>query len=142
MQEIFEKIKATDVDLIVESPQRTKHDGQQPYYCIRYYDLADKQVHIGFGSYCLDYVLQWKEECFEIVDDIKIKRMTTKRVRFDKGRVGRNAYEVCKVWRLGFHIFLNGEDLIFRICYLRNSKGTHYAQLSIKVKETVSVRSV
>lgn len=70
MQEVFEKIRATDVDIIVESPKNNKHDGQQPYYCIRYYDLADKQVHIGFGSYCLDYVLQWKEKCFEIVDNI------------------------------------------------------------------------
>lgn len=58
-------------------------------------------------------------------------------IRFYKGRVGRRAYEVCKVWKLGFHVFLNGEDLTFRICYLRNKKGTYYVQLSIKVKENL-----
>ena len=52
-----------------------------------------------------------------------------------KGRAGRKAYECSKVWRLGFHIFINGEDLIFRLCYLRNKKGTHYIQLSIKIKD-------
>ncbi len=57
-----------------------------------------------------------------------------KKVRFYKDKVGKNAYEVCNVWKLGFHVFLNGEDLIFRICYLRNNKGTHYIQLSIKVR--------
>ena len=56
-------------------------------------------------------------------------------MRFYKGRVGRTAYTVTKVWKLGPHILINGEDLIFRICYLRNKKGTHYIQLSIKVKE-------
>ena len=139
MQEAFEKIKATDVDIIVEFPQSTKHDVQQPYYCIRYYDLADKQVHIGFGSYCLDYVRQWKEECFEIVGNVKAKRTITKRVSFYKGRAGRESYKACKVWRLGFHVFLNDGDLIFRVCYLRNKKGTHYIQMSVKVREKLAV---
>lgn len=52
-----------------------------------------------------------------------------------KDKVGRNAYKVSKVWKLGLHIFGNGEDLIFRICYLRNKHGTHYVQLSVKIKE-------
>ena len=56
-------------------------------------------------------------------------------IKFYKGRIGRTAYEVSKVWRLGFHIFVNGEDLIFRLCYLRNKNGTHYIQLSIKIKD-------
>lgn len=55
--------------------------------------------------------------------------------KFYKGKVGSKAYEVSKVWRLGVHIFLNEEDIIFRICYLRNKKGTHYIQLSIKVRK-------
>ena len=54
---------------------------------------------------------------------------------FYKGRVGRTAYTVSKVWRLGFHIFVNGEDLIFRLCYLRNKRGTHYIQVSVKIKD-------
>lgn len=56
-------------------------------------------------------------------------------IKFYKGRIGRTAYKVSKVWRLGFHIFVNGEHLIFRLCYLRNKNGTHYIQLSIKIKD-------
>jgi hypothetical protein len=57
------------------------------------------------------------------------------KIKFYKGRMGRKAYVGSKVWRLGFHIFVNGENLIFRLCYLRNKKGTHYVQLSVKIKE-------
>ena len=56
-------------------------------------------------------------------------------IKFYKGRMGRKAYVGSKVWRLGFHIFVNGEYLIFRLCYLRNKKGTHYIQLSVKIKD-------
>ena len=66
MELTTEKIKATNVMIIVESV----NDGK-PYYCIRYYDVVKKQTCIGYGSYNLDYVVQWKEECFEIVDSNK-----------------------------------------------------------------------
>ena len=56
-------------------------------------------------------------------------------IKFRKDKVGRLAYQVSKVWKLGFHIFTNEEDLVFRICYLRNKNGTHYIQLSVKIKE-------
>lgn len=55
--------------------------------------------------------------------------------RFYKGKVGTKSYTVSKVWKLGAHIFLSEEDLVFRICYLRNKKGTHYIQFSIKVRK-------
>ena len=56
-------------------------------------------------------------------------------IKLRKDRVGRFAYQVSKVWKLGYHIFNNEEDLVFRVCYLRNKKGTHYVQLSVKVRE-------
>ena len=59
-------------------------------------------------------------------------------MKITKNKVGKNAYQVFKVWKLGFHVFLNGEDLVFRICYLRNEKGTHYVQMSIKVREELA----
>lgn len=59
-------------------------------------------------------------------------------MKITKNKVGKNAYQVSKVWKLGFHVFLNGEDLVFRICYLRNEKGTHYVQMSIKVREELA----
>ena len=59
-------------------------------------------------------------------------------MKITKNKVGKNAYQVSKLWKLGFHVFLNGEDLVFRICYLRNEKGTHYVQMSIKVREELA----
>ena len=55
--------------------------------------------------------------------------------RFYRGKVGTKAYEVSRVWKLGVHIFFCEEDLVFRVCYLRNKKGTHYIELSIKVRK-------
>lgn len=40
-------------------------------------------------------------------------------IKLEKNVVGRNAYRVSKVWKLGFHAFLNGDDFILRFCYLR-----------------------
>lgn len=39
---------------------------QNPYYNILYYDPADKEYHIGYGSYCISFVRQWLAEEFEI----------------------------------------------------------------------------
>ena len=39
---------------------------ERPYYNIWYFDPADGECHIGFGSYCLDNVLNWLAEEFEI----------------------------------------------------------------------------
>lgn len=51
-----------------------------------------------------------------------------------KGKVVTNAYQVSKSWRLGPHVFINGEDLIFRLCYFRNDTGTYYIQLHVKFR--------
>lgn len=39
---------------------------EKPYYHIWYFDPADKEFHIGFGSYRLDYVFRWLAEEFEV----------------------------------------------------------------------------
>ena len=54
-------------------------------------------------------------------------------IRLEKNVVGRNAYRVSKVCKLGFHAFFNGDDFILRFCYLRTTKHTHYIQASAKV---------
>ena len=41
----------------------------KPYYEILYFDTKDGSYHIGFGSYCLEYVFKWLSEEFEIVAD-------------------------------------------------------------------------
>lgn len=39
---------------------------EKPYYHIWYFDPSDKEFHIGFGSYRLDYVFRWLAEEFEV----------------------------------------------------------------------------
>lgn len=56
-------------------------------------------------------------------------------IKLKKGAIGRNAYRVSKVWKLGFHSFINGDDYIIRICYLRTKKHTHYVQVCFKNKD-------
>ena len=62
-------------------------------------------------------------------------------IKFYKGKVGKNSYMVSKVWKLGFHVFMNDGDLVFRLCYLRNKKGTHYIQLSKQIRERLECSS-
>ncbi len=40
----------------------------RPYFNILYFDPEDQDYHIGFGSYCLEYVFKWLSEEFEIED--------------------------------------------------------------------------
>ena len=53
---------------------------EKPYYEIKYFDLSDKEYHIGYGSYKLEYVFEWLEQCFEIAEKDanadKIRSMT------------------------------------------------------------------
>lgn len=53
---------------------------EKPYYEIKYFDLSDNEYHIGYGSYKLEYVFEWLEQCFEIVEKNtnadKIRNMT------------------------------------------------------------------
>lgn len=41
---------------------------EKPYYNIMYYDPADGEYHIGYGSYRLDFVCKWLSEEFEVVE--------------------------------------------------------------------------
>ena len=41
-----------------------------PYYSILYYDPADDEFHQGFGSRCLDNVIKWLSEEFEIIGGV------------------------------------------------------------------------
>ena len=40
----------------------------KPYYEILYLDTSDGTCHIGFGSYCIEYVFKWLSEEFEIIE--------------------------------------------------------------------------
>ena len=41
---------------------------EKPYYEILYFDHTDRKYHVGFGSFCLEYVFKWLSEEFETVD--------------------------------------------------------------------------
>lgn len=60
------KIKTSEIMIIVGG------SADEPYYSIRYYDLLDKSWHVGFSSYCLSYVMDWKKLYFEIVEPVEL----------------------------------------------------------------------
>ena len=59
----MEKIKTPFAKMIIDGSR------EKPYFSILYFDPADKDFHIGYSSYYLDYVFNWLNENFEIVED-------------------------------------------------------------------------
>ena len=59
----MEKIKTPFAKMIIDGSR------EKPYFSILYFDPADKDFHIGYSSYYLDYVFNWLDENFEIVED-------------------------------------------------------------------------
>ena len=58
-----EKIKTPFAKVIVDGR------GANSYFSILYFDPTDKDFHIGYSSYYLNYVFNWLNEEFEIVED-------------------------------------------------------------------------
>ena len=58
-----EKTKVTKAYIIIEGTI------EKPYYGILYHEVGKEYDNIGFGSYCLDNVRQWKDEYLEIVEE-------------------------------------------------------------------------
>ena len=59
------KTKTSEIMIIVNG------SADRPCYSIRYYDLYDNEWHIGFSSDELSYVMDWKNQHFEIVEPAK-----------------------------------------------------------------------
>ena len=55
------KIKVTDAEIVVHGTI------EKPYYEIKYHDISDGDIHIGYSSYNLNNVFGWLNECFDIV---------------------------------------------------------------------------
>ena len=51
-----DKTKVTEAEIIVEGTS------EKPYYEIKYHEVGSNHFNIGFGSYFLEYVMQWKKE--------------------------------------------------------------------------------
>lgn len=60
--ETIEKIRAINPEIIVRMID------DKPYYSIRYFNLDDCRFHVGYGSYKLEFVVEWLRTCFDVVD--------------------------------------------------------------------------
>ena len=60
-EEKIKKIKVTSFDIIVSV------FGEKPYYEIKYKKVGENFYHIGYNSYDLDIVLDYKKKYFELV---------------------------------------------------------------------------
>lgn len=40
----------------------------RPYYFLKYKKVKEDFYHVGYSSYDIDKVLEWEQECFEIVE--------------------------------------------------------------------------
>ena len=58
-----EKIKVTSAEIIVTG------DPKNPYYEIKYLEVGKGEYTIGYGSYDLDLVTNWYNDCFEFVTE-------------------------------------------------------------------------
>lgn len=57
----MEKIKVSEIEIIVTEKK------EKPYFEIKYREVGKRHYNIGFSSYNLDYVFDWKEKNFEVI---------------------------------------------------------------------------
>lgn len=60
-KDMIEKIKVTSAEIVVHGTVN------KPYYEIKYYPVGEKECHIGYSSYNLDFVFKWLDEYFEVI---------------------------------------------------------------------------
>lgn len=58
----IEKVKVTELEIIVTGTK------EKPYFNIKYKEVGKEDYYIGYSSYDLNNVFNWKEECFELVE--------------------------------------------------------------------------
>lgn len=59
----IDKIRVSSAEIVVHGTK------EKPYYEIKYFDLSDNEMHIGYSSYNLDFVFGYLEKYFEIVGE-------------------------------------------------------------------------
>lgn len=57
-----EKLRVDQLEMIVTGTV------EKPYYQLKYHEVGSKRINIGFGSYYLYNVFEWKDKYF-IMDD-------------------------------------------------------------------------
>lgn len=64
------KIKVTSAEIVVSNNGDARQG--KPYYNIKYKELGQEEYTIGYSSYKLQYVLEWLDTYFEIVEEQNI----------------------------------------------------------------------
>lgn len=57
----MKKIKVTEIDIIVTGYV------EKPYYELKYREVGKNYYYVGYSSYYLRNVVEWKEQYFEVV---------------------------------------------------------------------------
>lgn len=84
-----EKIKVESADIIVTGTK------EKPYYEIEYKEVGKNYYNIGYSSYDLNNVFDWKNECFEIVKaECKIEAQARETTE-SKDPVWENNWTLC-----------------------------------------------
>ncbi len=58
----IEKVKVTELEIVVTGTK------EKPYFNIKYKEVGKEDYDIGYSSYDLNNVFNWKEGCFELVE--------------------------------------------------------------------------
>lgn len=58
----MEKVKVTSAEIIVTGKK------EKPYFEIKYKEVGSKHYNIGYSSYDLDTVFNYRDECLEVVN--------------------------------------------------------------------------
>ena len=111
-----EKIKTPFAKVIVDGR------GANSCFSILYFDPTDKDFHIGYSSYYLNYVFNWLNEEFEIVEDGN-STLTALRP------VSREQVE--RVWRGEWHSHYKsgihaGNGVVCSECDMWNNRAAHF----------------
>ena len=60
LRQKIDKIKVSSAEIVVNGTK------EKPYFEIKYFDLSDNEMRIGFSSYKLDVVFGYLERYFDI----------------------------------------------------------------------------
>lgn len=102
------KLKVDDLEIIVTGKK------DKPLYQIQYHEVGNEPNHydIGFGSYILGNVFEWKEEYFEIIPKDETKQEVTNE------RIMKHLNEI----ELAIGCTLNGMSALFSLIHSRKDE--------------------
>ena len=63
LRQKIDKIKVSNAEIVVNGTK------EKPYFEIKYFDLSDNEMHVGYSSYNLDTVFGYLEKYFEIANE-------------------------------------------------------------------------